>query len=125
MAEANVYGYGPTPTDAEAYGYGQPSNADDTNQYGYEDLGYGSSHCPGAPSDDQRRPRDRPVRRGSVTKYSLEAQKQVKDSFNESATRMSTASDISAMDTETDSSSPQPGSEPHDEKKRWGFGRKK
>eukprot|EP00429_Kryptoperidinium_foliaceum_P053529 CAMPEP_0176091066 /NCGR_PEP_ID=MMETSP0120_2-20121206/45609_1 /TAXON_ID=160619 /ORGANISM="Kryptoperidinium foliaceum, Strain CCMP 1326" /LENGTH=271 /DNA_ID=CAMNT_0017424951 /DNA_START=157 /DNA_END=972 /DNA_ORIENTATION=+ len=73
------YGYGETENSADIYGYGDP---DDAAKYGYGD-------------EDQKRPpnrshsadsisggrRERPRRRGSVTKYSLETAEAVKEEY--------------------------------------------
>jgi hypothetical protein len=93
--EANPYGYGEaTPSDASKLGYESTSD----NKYGYESTetngsshsnndpyGYGDSNPYGYGDDSQAeapRARERPRRRGSVTKFSLDEDVQeVKASF--------------------------------------------
>ncbi len=86
------------PDDAAKYGYGDDDNA--ASPYGYGDtsdnipLGNRSTHSSGssdsvehAQGDDEgevRRRRERPRRRGSVTKYSLEATEMVQQDHQDS-----------------------------------------
>jgi hypothetical protein len=92
----NQYGYGDAaPGAADKYGYGDTNNAPAEDKYGYGDttsnnnntadkygygdtnqLGYGSTTGSAQISGGSEAPR-RPRRRGSVTKYSLEAQEEV------------------------------------------------
>ena len=90
---ADKYGYGDTSntTSADKYGYGDTSNTSAEDKYGYGDTSntsgedkyaYGdttSTHS-GQSADSQRH---RPRRRGSVTKYSLEATATVADEDQE------------------------------------------
>jgi hypothetical protein len=105
--EANPYGYGEaTPTDASKLGYETTND----NKYGYEstdnvdtskqqhgDLGYGSNNndpygygdsSPYGNADGSQggapRARERPRRRGSVTKFSLDEVQEAKASFESS-----------------------------------------
>ena len=85
----NPYGYGDTSDAASKYGYGDDNDAankygygDDSNPYGYGDTNTAQPHhlrsqSSDSLSSDPRRRRDRPRRRGSVTKYSLEATQEV------------------------------------------------
>jgi hypothetical protein len=74
--DVSKYGYGETKATTDKYGYGDTSN--DANKYGYGDtnnLRSASAHS--TASGDSTERRHRPRRRGSVTKYSLEAQEEV------------------------------------------------
>jgi hypothetical protein len=81
---ADKYGYGDTSnTTTDKYGYGDTSNTseDKCGHGGTNDLGYGDTNAHGGGStaseqiaDSQRH---RPRRRGSITKFSLEATKTV------------------------------------------------
>ena len=101
------YGYGDATPDTTKYGYEQtaadlgyedPDAASNGNPYGYGhqekddpltklsshstpsvDYGYGDDN---GSSGEPRRRRERPRRRGSVTKYSLDAQDQVQQEFD-------------------------------------------
>lgn len=95
MATSDPYGYGDATPDVSSYGYGDASP--DTNAYGYGDAspdsnpyGYGDSNTyeygdanpygygdANPPAEGHAR-RERPRRRCSVTKYSLDAQDEVK-----------------------------------------------
>ena len=115
MASADIYGYGEEPQPYRAsmdelgygqaddvLGYGQAEPTQDPNKYGYDDrdssncgLGYGSNHsvdlgygygdegCGGGEQPPRRRERTR--RRCSITKYSLDAQEEVKQIFQDEA----------------------------------------
>lgn len=98
--EANPYGYGEAaPSDASKLGYESTSD----NKYGYESTdnihtpssshgdndpyGYGDSNPYGYGDDSQAEAppvRERPRRRGSVTKFSLDEVQEVKESFESS-----------------------------------------
>lgn len=79
------YGYGDDDNGANLYGYGDTSdhapvgNRSRTHSNGSEsvDYGYGDDEA------DVRRRRERPRRRGSVTKYSLEATQEVQQEFQD------------------------------------------
>jgi hypothetical protein len=71
----DIYGYGDTSnTSADKYSYG------DTNDLGYGDTNAHGSTASGQSTDSQRH---RPRRRGSITKYSLEATKTVADEYQD------------------------------------------
>jgi hypothetical protein len=97
-ADNNDYGYGDAAPDGTDYGYGAPDNTDygygapdstdygygapDSNDYGYgdqapaTDYGYGDQSDYGygdAPVEQPKPKKERPKRRCSVTKYSLDS----------------------------------------------------
>ena len=152
--DANPYGYGDASPDGDSamdttdYGYGDttsstPSSNED-NPYGYGDMDYGDQQSGGEPR------RERPRRRCSVTKYSIdEAQSSIQQEFDEHAAVIeqfrngatnstakerctswdSTFTGESAMTEDTTMSEPVMASQttPPQEKmkkKRWGLGRK-
>lgn len=77
--DAAKYGYGDDNT-ASLYGYGDTSDSaprSSTHSNGSDNVDYGY----GDDEADVRRRRERPRRRGSVTKYSLEATQEVQQEF--------------------------------------------
>ena len=132
------YGYGPAAPsvsrhsdddDAAKYGYGDDDNNNNNNTanlYGYGDtsdsaplVNRSSTHSTGSESvdygygDDEadvRRRRERPRRRGSVTKYSLEATQEVQQEFQNTLQPEASADEVGTIplkdcDTRTPSKS--------------------
>jgi hypothetical protein len=109
--EANPYGYGEaTPGDASKLGYELTSDnkygnesPDNINTHGSDNdpYGYGDSNPYGYGDDSQveaPRARERPRRRGSVTKFSLDEDVQeAKASFEESSPQNQEANDAPAL----------------------------
>lgn len=115
--DSDPYGYGSTApsvsnnsNDADKYGYGDDNDA---NLYGYDDTSdnapmttRSSTHSTGSDSvdygygDDEadvRRRRERPRRRGSVTKYSLEATQEVQQEFQNTLQPESSQGDVATI----------------------------
>ena len=151
---ANPYGYGETNVDQYSkLGYGETGccdvvmqndidnnhgNDDMSNKYHpYDDLGYGVSNGVGEENpygygDDmqivQPRQRERPRRRGSVTKFSLEAQEVVKATTSVECDGKLEREDSSGMDCDTNadlSDKSTPARTNSSSRKGWGLRSKK
>jgi hypothetical protein len=146
MTSTNIYGYEDTTTNDYGYGDASPDtysklgyeatpcdtdkNApSDTDKYGYgpskdesDPYGYGDSNGDNnEPQMEQPRRRERPQRRCSVTKYTVEeVQERVKESMIESSEGLTDEEPSSELSIEGVRSAKAPKST----KKRW-FSRKK
>jgi hypothetical protein len=128
--DTDKYGYGPSKDESNnPYGYGDsnPNGNGNSNQHGYGDTnpyGYGNETQPEQPPR-----RERPRRRCSVTKYSLEeAQQQVKeiiDSKTDEAPSLALTDEApsSSLDFSVEEVSPEKKTK--SSKKRWFSRRKK